>query len=121
MICAALWALVAVITGYQYAFVALIVGAILGLVVRFFAKGTVEIFGIIAAIFTLLSCILGDFLANLGFLAKEAELTIFQALFSLDWSYFFKITFLGFDYMTVIFYILAIVEAFKFAINSEHE
>ena len=116
IVCAALWALFTVLTGYQYGIIAIVLGAIIGFAVRFFAKGTAEIFGIIAAIFTIIACLLGDFLGNLGFLAKEEGITIFQALAALDWSYFFKIMFLGFDFMSIVFYLIAVVEAYKFAI-----
>lgn len=75
-------------------------GLIAGLAVGWFVKivsgGNNNTIGFIGALFALLSCVLGDFFTNVGFIAKNEGMTFFQTLGALDFSYFFEIAFFGF-------------------------
>ena len=118
---AAIWAALTVWTERQYAIVAIGIGALIGIAVRILAKGNAPVYGVIAAIITLASCIFGDFFSSLAFIAKSEGISFGEALSSVNWSYFFEIAFLGFDFFTVLFYGIAIYEAYIIAINKDVE
>ena len=64
LLAASLWALVVVITNYQIGYMAIVVGFIVGITVKYMGKGIDTIYGIIGALLAVFSCILGDFLST---------------------------------------------------------
>jgi hypothetical protein len=117
--CSSLWALITISIEHQFAIIAIAIGAAIGFTVRLSGRGSTIKFGILGAVLSLLSCVFGDFLSNVGFMAKAESLGFFEALSIINYRYFFEIAFLGTDIMSILFYGFAIWEGFKFSINSE--
>ncbi len=63
------WGLISVSTGYQIGYMAIGIGFLVGFAMRQ-GKGIRPIFGIIGAALALVSCVLGDFLSIIGYIAK---------------------------------------------------
>jgi hypothetical protein len=68
---------------------------------------------ILGAVLPIISCILGDFLSNVGFLAASESINYFEILFSINYSYFFEIAFLDIDPLSLLFYGIAAFEGYK--------
>lgn len=64
------WAVVAYTTGFQEVYMALGVGLLVGLAVRFFGAGRSRIFGVLAALLALAASLLGYYLCQNGFLVE---------------------------------------------------
>jgi len=58
---AILWAFITVITNYQIGYMAIAIGFMIGLTMRYFGKGVDQIFGITGGIIAIISCLLGNF------------------------------------------------------------
>jgi antitoxin component YwqK of YwqJK toxin-antitoxin module len=67
---AAGWAFITAMTGYQGVYLALGVGVLVGIAVRFFGAGIKQIFGILAALLALTGSLLGYYLSQNGFLEE---------------------------------------------------
>lgn len=80
---AGLWMMVAVATGMHIGYVALGVGALVGLAVRMAGNGRGMVFGIIGAVLTLVGCLAGEVLTVVQ-LSTNAERDFYQSLTSLD-------------------------------------
>jgi hypothetical protein len=70
VLCSLAWTELTYSTGYQGAYMALGVGLLVGLAVRFFGAGIYRIFGVLAALLTLLASLLGYYLSQTGFLVE---------------------------------------------------
>ena len=105
-----LWALITVNAEKQWLYMGIIAGLAVGWFVKVASGGNNNTIGFIGAIFALLSCVLGDFLTNVGFLAQSEGMAYFQTLGALDFSYFFEIAFIDFDFFSFIIYGLAAIE-----------
>ncbi len=115
IICALLWAVITVSTEYQIGFMAIGVGIIVGVGVRFFGAGIEPIYGVIGAFYALLGCVLGNLFSQIGFTAHAESLSYLQVWSLLDFdtiTSIFTETFAGMD---LLFYGIAIVEGYKFA------
>lgn len=85
------------------------VGFLVGIAVKFFGKGKTPIYGIIGAAFALLGCALGNLLFYSGFIAKEEGAAFLEVFF------FFlttpaatiEIFSIAFEFMDILFYGLA--------------
>lgn len=119
--CSTIWALLSVLTGYQFSIIAIGVGIVIGMTVRATGKSTSMVFGIIAVFISLLSFVFGDFLCNIGFLAKEENLPYFYTLRSFDWRYFFELAFAAMDLMSIVFYLIGASTAFSFVTRKEKQ
>lgn len=121
VISCALWTLITVWTNTQFSIVAIAVGLFVGAAVKWLAKGTAPMYGVIAAILALMACVCGDFCCTVSFLGKEEGMGFWETLSCVDFSYFFELAFVGFDFYTVLFYGIAVYEAYIIAINKEEE
>ena len=111
---ASVWAFISVNAEKQWLYMGIFAGLAVGWLVKIVSGGNNNTIGCIGAFFALLSCALGDFLTNVGFIAKSEELTYFQTLGALNFSYFFEIVFLDFDFFSFIIYGLATIEGWVF-------
>jgi hypothetical protein len=107
LLCAILWAAFAVYTTMVFRGMALLLGAGVGFAIRRAGKGIDTIFGVLGGIFSLIGCIVGNFLIVIGFLAQENDLGYIETLFRFDYSYFGEVMVETFDIRHIIFYILA--------------
>lgn len=115
LIAAVLWALITVITNYQIGFMAIAVGLLAGLGVRYFGSGVDKIYGIIGAIAAVLGCLLGNLFTQVWFLADYNSLGLFDAFKLLDLPLLLAIYEEGFSPVDLFFYAIAVVEGYKFA------
>ena len=112
---AGLWAAITVIIGYQIGYMAIGLGLLVGLGVRFTSGGAGIFHGLIGGSLALVGCLLGNLLSVLIGVSQELGAPFFTLLSNLDWEIvveFMKITFSPID---VLFYLLAIYAGFRFA------
>lgn len=115
VICALIWAVITVGTEYQIGYMAIGVGFIVGMGVRFFGAGIDYIYGFIGAFFALLGCVLGNLFSQVGFIADAQSLGYFETLNFLDLDTILLIYQESFSFMDIVFYGIAIFEGYKFA------
>ncbi len=109
------WAAITVATNMKIGLVAIAIGAAVGLGMRFFGKGIDPVYGVCGAIIAIISCVLGDALSIIGFIANEAQLNYFETLFRFDYSQIFSIMSEIASPMDLIFYAIAAYEGYKFS------
>lgn len=115
LIGASVWGAITVATNFQIGYMAIAVGAGVGITMRYFGKGIDPIFGILGGLLAVLSCVLGNFLSVIGFVANSEGLDYFQLLIEFDYSQFFFLMGETFDGMDLFFYAIAGYEGYRFA------
>ena len=113
---AALWAFITVLTGYQIGYMAIAIGFLVGYAVKFTGKGNHIALGIIGASFSLLGCILGNYLSIIGFTAKELHVGFFDAMTMFNPGIILDAMKENFQVMDLVFYGIAVYEGFKFSL-----
>jgi hypothetical protein len=119
---AVIWALIAAVTKYETGLVAILVGAIVGFAVRFFGHGTSVPFGIVGAVLSLLSIIVGSLLAIAIIITNDPTLNtanlslvqVIQALFS-DLGGTLQVFQQNTSALDLLIYAIAIFEGYAFA------
>lgn len=112
---ACLWAMITIATGWQIGYMALAIGAGVGYTLRYLGKGIDQVFGVSGAIIAVVSCVIGNFLSVLGFIADQEGLTYLDTLLNFDYSYSFAILTETAGMMDLVFYGIAGYEGYKFA------
>lgn len=112
---AAIWGAITVATGYQIGYMAVAIGAGVGFAVRTFGKGIDEVFGYAGAALALLSCLLGNFLSIIGFVAEVEGFTFMDTLLMFDYSFLPEVMISTFGIMDLLFYGIALYEGYKFS------
>lgn len=118
LIGAILWGGITVATGYQIGYMALAIGAGVGFGMRYFGKGIDQIFGITGGAIAILSCLIGNFLSIIGFLANSEGLGYFETLILFDYSYMIPAMTETFSLMDILFYGIAGYEGYKFSFRT---
>lgn len=119
LVSAILWGAITYFTEYQISWMAIGVGFFVGFAVNRLGKGNTLIYGIIAAVLSLIGCVLGNFLFYNGILAREWEVPFFEVLvaISLQPEAIFEIFIAAFDIMDLFFYGIAAYVGFRMATN----
>lgn len=112
---AILWGLITVVTNFQIGYMAIAIGAGVGFTIRQLGKGVDQAFGIAGGTIALFTCVLGNFLSILGFIANQEELGYLETLFLFDYSYTFEVMKEGFALIDLLFYGIAAYEGYKFS------
>jgi hypothetical protein len=115
LIGAVIWAAVTYITEYQIGWLALGVGFLVGLGVRYLGKGIDTIFGVAGGVIALFSVALGNFLTALGYVAKAYEMGFLEVLQQFDYTLTFELMRVTFTAMDVLFYGLAIYAGYRYS------
>ena len=115
---AILWGVVTVATGYQIGYMAIAVGAAIGISMRVTGKGIDQIFGITGGLIAIFSCLLGNFFSIVGFLADSEELSYFDTLTLIDYSQIMSIMSETFSPIDLLFYGIAAYEGYKLSFRS---
>lgn len=115
---AILWSIITVVTEYQIGYMAIAIGAAVGISIRYMGKGVDQIFGITGAIIAILSCLLGNFLSMVGFAANIEGLGYMETLNLIDLSLILPIMIESFSPMDIFFYIIAAYEGYKFSFRA---
>lgn len=115
---ASIWAGVTIVTEFQIGWMAVGVGFLVGIAIRFAGKGSSMVFGIVGAALALFGCLLGNVISVCYFASVELEME-FAVLF---WEVIknpeavvelLKVTFSPMD---LLFYAIAIYEGFRLSI-----
>jgi len=109
LVSAAIWGAVTYITEYQIGWLAIGIGFLVGIAVKFFGKGKTPIYGIISAAFALIGCALGNLLFYSGLIAREEGAAFLEVFFFFLFSpaATIEIFSIAFDFMDILFYGLA--------------
>jgi len=113
LIGAAVWAAITYFTEYQLGLLAIGVGFLVGYGVRKLGKGIDKIFGVAGGIIALVSIVLGNFLASIGFLAKILEVGYLDMLITFNYALTFELMKETFAVMDLLFYAIAIYEGYR--------
>ena len=115
---AALWAGVTVLTGYQIGWMAVGVGALVGVAVRAAGKGTTLAFGILGAVLALGGCLVGNLLTGAVVLSRHWDIPLAAFFARLTPDVTVKLMTAMFSPMDLLFYALAVWQGYKFSIVS---
>lgn len=119
LVSAVVWGAVTYFTEYQIGWLAIGVGFLVGLAIRFFGKGKTPVFGISGAILALIGCLLGNLFFYSSVIAREQGASLLEVFF------FFLVTpaavievfGIAFDFMDILFYALAAYAGFSTAMD----
>ena len=112
----AVWFGITVVTGMHVGYVALGVGALVGLSIRAAGNGRFFIFGVMGAVLTLLSCVTGEFLSTVQ-LATTPENDFYSVLTHVDWLDMVISLMTQNSPMMYLIYAIGIFEGYHFAIR----
>ena len=112
---AILWGIITVVTEFQIGYMAIAIGAGVGLTIRKFGNGIDPIFGYLGAGISLFSVLLGNFLSIILFIANSERLGYLETLFLFDYNYLPQAMEATFSIMDLFFYAIAIFEGYKFS------
>lgn len=112
---AGVWAVVTVVTQHQIGWMAIGVGFLVGIAVRFFGKGTENTFGILGAVCALLGCLAGNLLAVCISAAQQYHLPLLEILAGLSPQTIEELLRDTFSPLDLLFYGLAMYEAYKYS------
>jgi len=105
---AVLWATITYFTERQIGWMAVAIGFLVSLGVRILGRGISKSFGVAGAIIAFLGVVLGNFLAWIGFIAKELDLSYLEMLVNFNYSMVFELFKETFSIVDILFYSLAI-------------
>lgn len=116
---AIIWGAVTYFTEYQIGWMAIGVGFLVGLAVKFFGKGKSMIFGISSAVLALIGCALGNLIFYSGIIAREESASFLQVFFILLLSpaAAMEVFSVAFGFMDILFYALAAYTGYSTALD----
>lgn len=111
------WAVVTALTEFQIGFMAVGVGFLVGWSIRQFGKGVDQIFGIAAAVLSLLGCVAGNLLSSCIFIANQTNEPIASVLGRVNVDIAIEIMKATFSPMDLLFYGLALYFGYKYSLR----
>lgn len=108
LIGATCWALVAVKTGMQMSWVAVLIGFLVGYAMRFAGRGDEAIFGVAAGGLAIIGCLLGNLLTVIYFIAQASNESYFQSLRTLNLTEIATFVSTSFRNTDLIFYAISL-------------
>ena len=119
LVSAIVWGAITYFTEYQIGWMAIGVGFLVGIAVKFFGRGKSVIFGISSAVLALVGCILGNLIFYSGVIAREESASFLQVFFLLLLSPAAAIDVftIAFGFMDILFYSLAAYAGFSTALD----
>ena len=113
---AALWAGITVLSNFQIGWMAVGVGALVGVAVRTAGKGTTITFGLLGAVLALGGCLVGNFLTGAIVLARHWDISLATFFSRVTPDLTARLMTAMFSPMDLLFYALAIWQGYKFSI-----
>jgi hypothetical protein len=113
---AALWATITVLTNYQIGWMAIGVGALVGVAVRAAGKGSTTTFGVLGGALAVAGCVFGNLLTGAVILSREWDVSVVVALGRLTPDLTVRVMTAIFNPMDLLFYALAIWQGYKLSI-----
>jgi hypothetical protein len=119
LVAAIIWGVVSYVTNYQIGWMAIGVGFLVGIAVKFFGKGKSMMFGISSALLALIGCVLGNLIFYSGIIAREESAAFLQVLFVLlsKPAAAIEVFSVAFGFMDILFYVLAAYVGFSTAMD----
>jgi hypothetical protein len=116
---AIVWGAVTYFTEYQIGWMAIGVGFLVGVAIKFFGRGKSMIFGISGALLALIGCVLGNLMFYSGIIAREEGVSFLNIFFLLLLSpaAAIEVFSIAFDFMDILFYALAAYVGFSTAMS----
>jgi hypothetical protein len=114
---AALWAIVTVAAQMKLGIVAVAIGFIVGWAIRETGKGTDQKFGILGAACGLFGCVLGNVLSDIAIFSKVRDIPFLQIVTRMDFDFLSHLMTIFFSPMDLLFYAIAVYEAYKFSLR----
>lgn len=112
---AAAWAVITVATNLQIGWMAVAVGALVGLAVRKAGRGRGTAFGIAGASLSLVACLCGNLMTVCILIARERKVALLDVLSGLDPATAVNLLGATFSGMDLLFYALAVYEGYRFS------
>lgn len=119
LVSAVIWGVITYFSQYQIGYMAIGVGFLVGVAVRFFGKGHSMIFGLSSAALSLLGCLLGNLLFFAGAIAREESASFLEVLvfLLLTPAAVIEVFVVTFEIIDVLFYGIAAVVGFRVALD----
>jgi hypothetical protein len=116
---AVVWGAITYFTEYQIGWIAIGVGFLVGVAIRFFGRGKTMVFGIAGAVLALLGCLLGNLFFYSGVIAREEAVSFLEVFFFflLTPAAALEVFMVAFDVMDILFYGLAAYAGFSAAMD----
>ena len=115
---AALWAGITLLTNFQIGWMAVGVGALVGVAVRKFGKGTTSTFGVVGAVLALGGCLSGNFLTGAVVLARHWDVSLATLFTRVTPDLTVRLMTAMFSPIDLLFYALALWQGYKLSIVS---
>jgi hypothetical protein len=119
LIGAIIWGAVSYFTEYQIGWLAIGIGFLVGITVKFFGKGKSMAFGVSSAALALIGCVLGNLIFYAGIIAREESASFLQVFFLLllKPTAAIEVFTIAFSFMDILFYVLAAYAGFSTALD----
>lgn len=116
---AIVWGAITYFTQYQIGWMAIGVGFLVGIAIRFFGRGKTITFGISGAVLALIGCLLGNLMFYAGAIAQEEGMSFLEVFFLLVLSpaATLEVFTLAFDFRDIFFYAIAAYVGFSTAMD----
>ena len=116
---AIIWGAITYFTDYQIGWMAIGVGFLVGIAIKFFGRGKTSIFGISGALLALIGCLLGNLMFYSGILAREEGVSFLRVFFFLLLSpaAAIEVFSVAFSFIDILFYALAAYAGFSTAMD----
>ena len=112
----AIWVGITVATNFQIGYMAVGVGFLVGLAMRFAGRGTGQPYHAIGAGLALLGCALGNLFTGCVLVAREFQTSFGEVLANLDIEMAGEIMGAMFSPMDILFYVLAAMAGWKYSV-----
>ncbi len=116
---AVIWAIITVVTDYQIGWMAVGVGFLVGYAMRVLGKGVDPVFGVAGAAIALAGCVAGNLLTVVIIVSRQENIAIMTLLSRLTPGIAADILKDTFHPMDVLFYGLAVYEAYKISFTQQ--
>ena len=119
LVSAIVWGAVTYFTGYQIGWMAIGVGFLVGIAIKFFGRGKTLIFGLSGAALALIGCLLGNLMFYAGVIAREDSMPFLQVFFLLlqTPAAVMEVFTIAFDIKDILFYAIAAYAGFSTALD----
>jgi hypothetical protein len=119
LVSALVWGVITYFTEYQIGWMAIGVGFLVGIGIRFFGRGKTVTFGISGAVLALVGCVLGNLIFYSSVIAREEGLSFLEVFFLLLFSpaAVIEVFTIAFDFRDILFYALAAYVGFSTAMD----
>lgn len=115
LVCSLVWAFITVATEHQIGYMAIGLGMVVGIAIRFFGAGIDLKYNILGAVLSFAGCIIGNILSVVGFAGIQYSVDYLQVISVLTFSNTMQILVDTFQFTDIIFYSFACVFGFKFS------